>query len=177
MPYGQPLPKTPGPDARRASRSPSAAYWGQQRPMAPRNEAEAGAQARYALWRFAGKTRLRGVRRDQAAISLVRNRFKAARVFTDAQLAAVLREPQDGACSWDALRVLTAAADEPMPTEPTAGLVALLGQPCTRCKAAFAEGKVLERERRLLASGLRRRVTGPQPPSYYTPNPRRLPKA
>ena len=72
--------------------------------MGPSTPAEYGAVARQALWRFAAQTRLTGAVRDQAAVAMVRSRFPKTRgVFTDAQLAAVLREP-GGRCSWDALR-------------------------------------------------------------------------
>ena len=169
MPHKQPASQVPGPGARRSA---MAAYaGGQQRPMRARDDAELGEQLRRALWSFASRTRLIGTRRDQAAITLIRNRYPASRgVFTDAQLAATIREVGDGAvCHWCALRVLTAAADEPMPDQPTPALVGLLGQPCARCKVAFAAGEVAERERRLLAAGYRRRVVGPQPTGALWP--------
>lgn len=154
------------------TRSASSVYWAGPKPMAPRNEAEAGQQARHALWKFAGKSRLRGVRRDQAAVRLIRNRYSAARAFTDTQLAAVLREPQGGLCSWDALKVLCAAGDEQMPTKTTPGLTALLGEPCARCLGWFAEQESVAFEHRVLAAGGRpvtRRVTGPQPTGMLWP--------
>jgi hypothetical protein len=204
MPWAQPVPRDPDGPARR--RTASSAYWGnQRRPVKARTDAELGEQVRNALWKFAGRTSLRGVARDRAAVALIRNRVPAAKgVFSDAQLAAVLREKADGSCSWCALRVLTAAGDEPMPDQPTPGLLALLGRPCARCRVDFDAGKVAARERRLLASGYRRRVVGPQPtgaiwpagkeppgltaaaragarrkpdpPSYYRPSPGRLPR-
>jgi hypothetical protein len=169
MPYQQPASQVPGPAARRSA---MAAYAGnQRRPMRARDDGELGQQIRYALWKFASQTGLRGVRRDQAAITLVRNRYPASRgVFSDQAIAATIRQVGDsGACHWDALRVLTAAADEAMPTQPTSALLGLLGRPCARCRAAFAEAESYDHERRLLASGYRRRVTGPQPTGALWP--------
>jgi hypothetical protein len=119
VPSQQPPSQVPGLDARRARRSPSAAYWGGPRPMKARNDAELGEQIRHALWKFAGRSRLPGVRRDQAAVALVRNRYPAARdVFSDQAIAAAIREVTDGTCHFCALRVLTAAADTAMPPSP-----------------------------------------------------------
>src|SRR5215211_852186 len=171
MPYQQPASQVPGPAARRSA---MAAYAGnQRRPMRARDDGELGQQIRYALWKFASQTGLRGVRRDQAAITLVRNRYPASRgVFSDQAIAATIRQVGDsGACHWDALRVLTAAADEAMPTQPTSALLGLLGRPCARCRAAFAEAESYDHERRLLASGYRRRVT--RPPTDRRPLARR----
>ena len=128
--------------------------------MRPRSPEELGRAARTALWKFASTTRLTGMSRDQAGVATIRSKFPGTRgLFSDQALAAVLREPQAGLCSWDALKVLTAAAGEPMPTAPTAALLALLGQPCSRCRISFEAGEVAERERRLIASGIRRPTT------------------
>jgi hypothetical protein len=121
--------------------------------------AELGVQVRRALWRFATTTRLTSKARDRAGISLVKNRHpKAMAAFPEAAILAVLREPQGGTCSWDALRVLTAAGPEPMPAKPTPELVALLGKPCQKCQTAFEAGRVARRERAMLAA-----ASGPSP--------------
>jgi hypothetical protein len=77
---------------------------------------------------------------------------------------AVLREPAAGACSWDALRVLSAANDQPVPS-PSAGLVALLGKPCQRCQTAFQADRVAARERAMLAAA----SSGPAPTGVIWP--------
>ena len=174
MPYGQPLPKTPGPDARRSA---TPAAGGRGAPEAASGDARAAARLRRELWAFASRTRLVGARRDQAARALARTRYpKAARQFSDAQLVAVLREPQDGRCSSDALRALCAAGDEPMPEQPTPGLLALLGKPCGRCEVRFTESESVEFERRVLAAGgSRRRAPDAQLlPAESAPSPGRV---
>ena len=150
----------------------SAAYWGGPK-MAPDTDAEPAPSPGRPL-ALRQPDPLNGVRRDQAGVRLVRNRYRHARIFTDAQLAAVLREPQDGRCSWVALRALCAAGDEPMPEQPTPGLVALLGRPCVRCEVRFTESESVAFEHRVLAAG-GRPAGKPPAPSYYRPNPRRLP--
>jgi hypothetical protein len=119
----------------------------------PRDHAVLGRQVRTALWKFASLTRTRGTARDQTAIATIRSRFPSSRdVFSDAMLSAVLREPQAGLCTWDALKVLTAAAAEQMPEAPTPALIALLGKPCARCWSDFDTGRVARRERAMLAA-------------------------
>ena len=134
--------------------------------MRRRTPEELGRAARAALNKFSVSTRLAGAARDRAGIALVRNNLPATKgLFTDAQLAAVLREidPTSRSCSWDALRRTAEAADEPMPTAPSPELVGLLGKPCRSCEVTFAAGDVAARERRLIASGYRRRPAQPAP--------------
>jgi len=116
-------------------------------------EAELGQQVRRALWDFTSRTSTRGTARDKTAVAMVRSQYPATRgLFSDAALAAVLREPQDGLCSWDAYRMLAAANGEDVPS-PTPALEGLLGSRCSRCKTFFAAREVAERERGLMAAG------------------------
>jgi len=139
----------------------TAGHRGQAR-MAP-TDFELGQQARRALWDFYGSTRTRGVVRDKTGVAMVRNQYPATRgLFSDAALAAVLREPQAGLCSWDAYRILAAANGEEIPA-PTPALEGLLGSQCSRCRTYFEAREIAKREKALAASGYRRRVTGPQP--------------
>jgi hypothetical protein len=115
--------------------------------------AELGAQVRKALLGFYGSTRTYGVARDRTGVAMARSQYPASREwFSDAALAAVLREPQAGTCSWDAYRMLAAADGEEMPS-PSPALEGLLGSQCRRCKIFFAAREVAERERGLMAAG------------------------
>src|SRR5215216_5918803 len=129
----------------------TAGHRGQAR-MAP-TDFELGQQARRALWDFYGSTRTRGVVRDKTGVAMVRNQYPATRgLFSDAALAAVLREPQAGLCSWDAYRILAAANGEEIPA-PTPALEGLLGSQCSRCRTYFEAREIAKREKALMAAG------------------------
>jgi hypothetical protein len=133
---------------------------GRMQPTGP----ELGAQARAALWRFFASTRTQGVARDRLGVATVRSQYPATRgLFSDAALAAVLREPGSGACSWDAYRDLAADYGEPPPV-PSPDLFGLLGSQCGGCKTHFAAQAVAERERphvaALVAAGFKPEASG-----------------
>lgn len=144
------------------------AYYGQQRrPMVPRDDAELGEAVRPVLWKFAAGTSLNGPARDRAALAAVRSRFpKALGVFGESALLAVLRQLQDGTCSWCAYRKAAALAGEPAP-RPSGGFQGLLGRPCSRyCQPAFEEAEAYRRKAALLAAAAR---GGPTPTGALWP--------
>jgi hypothetical protein len=111
-----------------------------------------GAQARAALWRFSASTRTEGAARDRLGIATVRSQFPATRgLFSDAALAAVLRPPQPGRCSWDHYLKLARERGESPPV-PSPELVGLLGRPCSSCRTHFAAQVVAAREDAHVAS-------------------------
>ena len=82
----------------------------------------------------------------RAVLAMVRNRYpKAVSAFGESNIIALLREPQRGACSWDAARILAATNGE-SPPRPTPVLLGLLGTPCSSCKTAFRAARVARRE-------------------------------
>jgi hypothetical protein len=133
---------------------------GRMQPTGP----ELGAQVRAALWRFYASTRTQGVARDRLGIAMVRSQFPATRgLFSDAALTAVLREPERGACSWDAYRDLAHERGEAPPV-PSPALFGLLGSQCGGCRTHFAAQAVAERERphvaALVAAGFKPEASG-----------------
>jgi hypothetical protein len=127
-------------------------------------DVELGRQVRAEIWRAGAATSLAGVRRDQYVLAAVRNRYpRAAAVFPECALAAVLRQPGPGTCSWDAARVLAAANSEPAP-RPTPANYALLGSACSRCRNLWRAERVAARERdhaaQLAAAGFRPEAAG-----------------
>jgi hypothetical protein len=147
--------------------------------------AELGRQVRHALWAFTSRTSTRGTARDRTAISMVRSQYPATRgLFSDAALAAVLREPQANTCSWDAYRILATANDEQMPS-PSPALQALLGSQCSRCRTYFEAQEVAQREHEhtagLVAAGFRPEAAGrlrtPEQVDAYTRSLRSLENA
>jgi hypothetical protein len=125
---------------------------GRMQPTGP----EVGAQARAALWRFAASTRTQGAARDRLGVGTVHNQFPASRgLFSDAALAAVLRPPESGRCSWDHYLELAREHGEEPPV-PSPELHGLLGTQCGRCQTYFATQAVVAREEALQAAGYRR---------------------
>jgi hypothetical protein len=160
---------------------------GRMQPTGP----EVGTQARAALWRFSASTRTQGAARDRLGIATVHNQLPATReLFSDAALAAVLRPPEPGRCSWDYYRALARERGESPPV-PSPELFGLLGAQCSRCRTHFAAQMVAKREEAyvagLVAAGYDAadarfqrpgdpRATGtiwaagrPPAPSYYRP--------
>jgi hypothetical protein len=154
------------------------------RPWQPLQADDVGALARavkQTIW-TAGRTSMTGRQRDNYLVALVRNRHPAAlSTFSELAIIAATRRPEPPACSWCALRALTAAAlEEPDPT-PTPALEALLGRQCGRCQHHYAVQEVAERERRegarLTAAGLRRpSMASPAPRAPYGPPASRNPR-
>jgi hypothetical protein len=146
--------------ARIGDRAVGKPHSGRMQPTGP----ELGAQARAALWRFYASTRTQGVARDRLGVATVRSQYPATRgLFSDAALAAVLREPESGTCSWDAYRKLATDYGEPPPV-PSPDLFGLLGSQCGGCKTHFAAQVVAERERphvaAVVAAGFRPSTAG-----------------
>ena len=116
--------------------------------------AELGAQIRSRLQNFTASTSTVGTARDKTAVAMVRAQYPASRdLFTDAQLVAVLREPQGRTCSWCAYRMACAAGGEPV-ADPTAGLRGLLGRMCSACRVHFEAKQIAKREHALVAAGV-----------------------
>jgi hypothetical protein len=130
------------------------------------------------LW-DAGTTKMTGRTRDTYLVGVVKNQLPGAvERFGELGILAAARRPEPPACSWCALRALTAAALEQPDPKPTPALRALLGSMCFRCEVRFKAQEVAEREQRLLAAGQRQQMapTGAiwsagktLPPSYYRP--------
>jgi hypothetical protein len=132
---------------------------------------------------------------DKQALALVKTQYRRALpAFGEAPIMALTRRLSPGACSWCACRILCAAGDTPLP-KPTAGLRALLGSQCSRCKVAFdvpaiaeqedayvrsleaagyaAEDAAFQRPMEPRATGTIRATPGASHPHYYQPKSRR----
>jgi hypothetical protein len=100
----------------------------------PDTAAELGQAVRRTVHTHAGRLSGQTASRDRQLLALVADRHPGAvDAFGEAAITALLREPTGGLCAWDAARVLAAAAGQRLST-PTAGLRALLGAQCRRCR-------------------------------------------
>jgi hypothetical protein len=97
--------------------------------MGPRTDVELARQIRAAAWEAASRTDAVGAAKDRRVVALVSARYpKAVATFGATAIQALLRQPQGGAGSWDAYRILAAANGEPAPA-PSPGLLASSAHP------------------------------------------------
>jgi hypothetical protein len=129
------------------------------------DDAELGARVRQATWDAAGRTLAVGAARERHVVAMVRAKHpRALDVVPEEAIAALLHEPPPGRCNWDRFRAAMAEAGKQLPSPPPAGLAAALGSMCARCKVAFDQLKVAEREAghiaAVVAAGLKPSAAG-----------------
>jgi hypothetical protein len=127
--------------------------------MRPDTATELGRQVRQTVHRHAGRLRGSQDSRDRQMVALVSERHPGAvEQLGETSIAALLREPGPGLCSWDAARVLAAASGEPAPA-PTESRRALLGAQCASCRIQVQVDRATATERAyvagLVAAGFR----------------------